>query len=325
VAGVAREAVGEEGKRRRVAVRGSRRGQAVVGVGACPRGWSGGEGVVGSGVLTGRGGPGGDLFEQGLPLGEVLLGDCVMWLARFPAGCIDLVFADPPYNLSGKSMKWQGKAMGGDWYKVNEGWDVLEPEEYEAFTRAWVAESYRVLRDGGAIYVSCTQHNLGILLPVLERAGFRRNNVITWYKPNAMPSMTRRTFTHATEFILFFSKGSRWTFNYEELKRINPERRKDGKPRQMRDLWTIPVCQGRERLKGPDNRALHPTQKPEALLERIIVASSRPGEVVLDPFMGSGTTAVVAQRLGRRWIGIERDESFRTAALARVRSQGVGR
>jgi site-specific DNA-methyltransferase (adenine-specific)/modification methylase len=133
-----------------------------------------------------------------------------------------------------------------------------------------------------------------------------------------MPSMTRRNFTHSTELVLYFAKGPGWTFNYDEVKRLNPERRIDGEAKQMRDLWTFPVCQGKERLRGPDNRALHPTQKPEALLERVIVASSRPGEVVLDPFLGSGTTAVVAKRLGRRWIGIEREESYRAAAEQRI-------
>ncbi len=264
-------------------------------------------------------------LDPSMVVGRILPGDCVEWMGRLPGGCIDLIFADPPYNLSGTNMQWRGKGMGGDWYKVNEKWDTLAPEAYESFTRSWLEQSNRLLRPGGSIYVSCTQHNLAVLLVTLEALGLRRNNVITWHKPNPMPSMTRRTFTHASEFVLFFSKGSGWTFNYDELKRINPEQRKDGKPRQMRDVWTIPLCQGRERLKGPDNRALHPTQKPEALLERIIVASSRPGDIVLDPFMGTGTTAVVAERLGRRWVGIERDETYRNAARDRLGlADGVG-
>ncbi len=259
-------------------------------------------------------------------LGTILQGDCVSEMARLPDRCIDLVFADPPYNLSGKAMQWRGKAMGGDWYKVNETWDVLSADDYAAFTRGWLEQVRRLLRPSGSLYVSCTQHNLGVLLVTLEALAMRLVNIIVWQKPNAMPSMTRRTFTHSTEFVLFFAKGKGWTFNYEDIKRINPERRKDGKRRQMRDVWTIPVCQGQERLKGPDNRALHPTQKPEKLLERIIIASSNPGDVVLDPFMGSGTTAVVAERLGRRWVGIERDQRFREAALARIgRAQAENR
>ncbi len=257
-------------------------------------------------------------------VGRILHGDCVSWMARLPEAAVDLVFADPPYNVSGKAMQWRGKTGGGDWYKVNEAWDVLPAGDYAAFTRAWLEQAWRLLRPAGSLYVSCTQHNLGILLVTLERIGFRLVNVVVWQKPNAMPSMTRRTFTHSTEFVLFVAKGKGWTFNYEALKQINPERRRDGERRQMRDVWTIPLCQGRERLRGPGGRALHPTQKPETLLERVIVASSHPGEVVLDPFMGSGTTAVVAERLGRRWIGIEREERYLHAALDRIRRAREG-
>jgi len=239
-------------------------------------------------------------------------------MAELPGESVDLIFADPPYNLSGKNMRWEGKAMGGNWYKVNERWDTLTEEDYARFTQAWLEQAYRLLKPAGSIYVSCTYHNLGVLMVTLEALHFRCNNVITWYKSNAMPSMTRRSFTHATEFVLYFAKGSGWTFNYDEMKRINPERRKDGASKQMRDLWTFPVCQGKERLKGKDGRALHPTQKPEGLLERVILASSQPGDVVLDPFLGSGTTAVVARRHGRSWIGLERDEGYLAAARIRL-------
>ena len=252
----------------------------------------------------------------------LLLGDCQALLPQLPSDSVDLVFADPPYNLSGKGMQWEGKAMGGSWYKVNEGWDTLSRDAYITFTQRWVGECVRALKPGGAIFVSCTHHNLGLLMVTLEALGLRCNNVITWYKPNAMPSMTRRAFTHATELVLYFVKGGGWTFNYDALKAINPERRKeDGQPRQMRDMWEIPVCQGRERLHGEDKRALHPTQKPEALLERILVAASDPGSLVLDPFVGSGTTAVVARRLGRHYIGIEQNPLYLEAAQKRLQAQ----
>ena len=263
------------------------------------------------------------MAENPLPLGQILAGDCREVLATFPDHCIDLVFADPPYNLSGHGLRWQGKSMGGDWYMVNEQWDTMNQGQYQTFTRDWLKEVKRVLKPTGAIYVCGTLHNLGTLLSTLEQLELRALNVITWYKPNAMPSMTRRTYTHACEYLLYFARGTNWTFNYEEVKRINPERRKDGETKQMRDLWTFPVCQGHERLHREDGRALHPTQKPEALVERAIAASSHPEDVILDPFMGSGTTAVVAQRLGRRWIGIERDPGYRDAALARLHSARV--
>ncbi len=261
------------------------------------------------------------MHMSSLPLDSLLAGDCIEVMMGWPAECIDLIFADPPYNLSGKGMQWEGKAMGGNWETVNETWDVLSPEHYARFTRGWLEACHRLLTPTGSIYISCTHHNLGVLMVTLDALGLRCNNVITWYKPNAMPSMTRRNYTHATEFVLYFVRGPGWTFNYDALKAVNPERRKDGETRQMRDLWTFPVCQGRERLRGEDNRALHPTQKPEGLLDRVILGSSRPGDVVLDPFVGSGTTAAVAKRLGRRWIGIDREERYLVAA--RQRLQGV--
>lgn len=252
-------------------------------------------------------------------------GDCIPLLADLPAASVSLVFADPPYNLSGKGMQWEGKAMGGSWYKVNESWDIQSREAYAEFTRGWMAGCERVLKPGGALFVSCTYHNLGMLLVTLEALELRCNNIITWYKPNAMPSMTRRTFTHATELVLYFVKGPGWVFNYEAIKALNPDlRQEDGQPRQMRDMWEIPVCQGYERLRGPDRRALHPTQKPEALLERILVAASHPGDLVLDPFMGSGTTAVVARRLGRHYIGFEQNPTYLEAARERLRQQAGG-
>ena len=255
-----------------------------------------------------------------LPLDDIVEGECIQTLSTLPEGSVDLIFADPPYNLSGKGMKWQGKMDGGDWHKVNERWDHMTSDDYGAFTRAWLDESFRILKPGGGIYVCATLHNLGTVLMMLEGVGFRALNLITWNKPNAMPSMTRRSYTHSCEFIAYFCKGKGWTYNYEDMKELNPNRRKDGGPKQMRDLWTFPVCQGKERLKGENGRALHPTQKPEVLVERCVLASSHPGDVILDPFMGSGTTAVVSKRNGRRFVGVERDGADRAAALQRLAS-----
>jgi len=142
--------------------------------------------------------------------------------------------------------------------------------------------------------------------------------MITWYKSNAMPNMTRRVFTHSTEFVIWATKGSGWTFNYEILKEINPEKQKNGKNKQMRDFWNMPLVQGKERLRKENGKALHPTQKPEEMLKRIILASSNENDIVLDPFLGSGTTALIAKKYKRKWIGIERDETYFKAAKNRI-------
>jgi site-specific DNA-methyltransferase (adenine-specific) len=157
----------------------------------------------------------------------------------------------------------------------------------------------------------------------LKEAGFEIKNVITWQKTNAMPNMTRRVFTHSTEFVVWAVKGKGWIFNYEELKKINPDKQQDGSMKQMRDVWALPLVQGKERLRGgKGGRALHPTQKPEELLRRIIIASSNKGDVVLDPFMGSGTTGAVAKKLGRQWIGIESEGKYIKPAKDRIAAVG---
>lgn len=246
-------------------------------------------------------------------------GDCVEILnAKVDAESVDLVFADPPYNLSGNELKWEGNQTGGDWYMINEEWDKMTDTEYLQFTRNWIGACRRVLKDIGSIYISCTYHNIAELMMVLKQLGFKINNVMTWQKTNAMPNMTKRVFTHSSEFIIWAVKGKNWTFNYEELKKLNPERQKDGSPKQMRDVWAFPLVQGKERLRKKDGRALHPTQKPEEMLKRIIIASSNAGDLVLDPFVGSGTTAVVAQNLGRDWIGIEKNARYLEAAKKRI-------
>jgi site-specific DNA-methyltransferase (adenine-specific)/modification methylase len=246
-------------------------------------------------------------------------GDCINILNNIiDNGSIDLIFADPPYNLSGNGLKWQGNKTGGDWYMINEVWDKMSPPEYLQFTRKWIGACHRVLKDHGSIYISCTYHNISEVMIVLKQLKFKINNVITWHKSNAMPNMTRRVFTHSTEFIVWAVKGGKWVFNYQELKKINPDKQKDGSSKQMRDVWSLPLVQGKERLKGKDGRSLHPTQKPEEMLKRIILASSNQGDLVLDPFLGSGTTAFVANKLGRKWIGIEKERKYVDLASSRI-------
>lgn len=238
-------------------------------------------------------------------------GDCIKVLnEKVDEKSIDLIFADPPYNLSGNGLKWEGNKTGGDWYMVNEEWDKMTAPEYMQFTRKWIGACHKTLKDVGSIYIACSYHNIGEVMVVLRQLNFKINNIITWYKTNAMPNMTRRVFTHSTEFVVWAVKGSGWTFNYEKMKEINPQKQKDGNLKQMRDFWELPLVQGKERLFGKDGKAIHPTQKPEEMLKRIILASSNEGDIVLDPFIGSGTTAVVAESLDRKWIGIEREKKY---------------
>ena len=197
---------------------------------------------------------------------HIYLGDCIEVMNnQIDKESIDLIFADPPYNLSGNGLKWENNKTGGDWYMVNEEWDKMTAPEYLSFTRKWVGASYQVLRNGGSLYVSCTYHNIAEVMITLKQLDFRINNVITWQKTNAMPNMTRRVYTHSTEFVIWAVKGKKWIFNYDALKKLNPERQKDGSLKQMRDFWSLPLVQGKERLKGKDGRAMHPTQKPEEM------------------------------------------------------------
>lgn len=246
-------------------------------------------------------------------------GDCIEVLnENILEKSIDLIFADPPYNLSGNGLKWEGNKTGGDWYMVNEKWDKMTAPEYLTFTRKWIGASDRVLKESGSIYIACSYHNIAEVMIVLKQLDYKINNVITWYKTNAMPNMTRRVFTHSTEFVVWAVKGRGWTFNYDELKKINPDKQRDGSLKQMRDFWELPLVQGKERIKDSKNVTIHPTQKPEEMLKRIITASSNKGDIVLDPFLGSGTTAVVAKKLGRKWIGIEKETKYFNASTERL-------
>lgn len=252
---------------------------------------------------------------------RIIEGEATQVMAELPKNSAQLVFADPPYNLSGNGLQWEGNKTGGDWYMVNEDWDKMSEEQYFKFTYAWINEAKSMLKGNGSIFISCTYHNLGSVMTNLKNLEFKINNVITWYKTNSMPNMTKRTLTHACEYIVWAVKGDNWVFNYEKSKEINPQKRKDGKDKQMRDMWRLPLCQGKERISGDDGRAAHPTQKPEELLKRIILIGSNEGDLILDPFIGMGTTGVVAERYNRDWLGIELDESYVNLAKERLQKE----
>jgi modification methylase len=249
------------------------------------------------------------------PSDRILHGDCLAALARFPAGSIDLVFADPPYNLqlSGDLRRPDSSRVDG----VEEAWDrFADFAEYDRFTRAWLQACRRVLKPDGALWVIGTYHNIFRIGAAVQDLGFWILNDVIWRKTNPMPNFRGRRFTNAHETLLWCARAreSRYTFNYEAMKALNDEL-------QMRSDWLIPLCGGPERLRGGDGKKAHPTQKPEALLHRVLLASTRPGEVVLDPFFGTGTTGAVAKRLGRRFIGIERDIAYVRLAQARIAAE----
>lgn len=241
--------------------------------------------------------------------------------AELKESTIDLIYADPPYNLSGKALTLVNNKTGGPFYKMNEKWDTWSYEDYLEFTDEWISEAWKLLKRSGSLYISCAYHNIAEVMFSAKKAGFVTKNILTWYKTNAMPNLTRRTFTHSTEYVCWLVKGNNWKFNYVALKEINPQRTKEGKPRQVRDFLDfveMPIVQGRLRLKDRNGRASHPTQKPEKLIELILTASSNVGDLVLDPFFGSGTTGIVASRLGRKWIGIEIDRKYVRVASERI-------
>jgi modification methylase len=246
--------------------------------------------------------------------GEILVGDCVQLMARLPEASVDLIFADPPYNLQlgGELLRPNNSRVDG----VEEDWDRFDGfADYDRFTRAWLEAARRVLKPDGALWVIGSYHNIYRVGAQLQDLGFWILNDVVWRKTNPMPNFRGRRFTNAHETLLWCARSpeARYSFNYEAMKALN-----DGL--QMRSDWLIPLCSGPERLKR-DGKKAHPTQKPEALLHRVLLASSKPGDLVLDPFFGTGTTGAVAKRLGRRFIGIERDRDY--ARLARTRIAAV--
>jgi len=255
-----------------------------------------------------------------MQLNKLYNDDCLKILPKIDKNSIQLIFADPPYNLSGKGLKSKNSKTGGDFNMVNEEWDKMNFDEYINFTNEWIKLSKEVLKDNGSIFIACSYHNIGECTMGLKNNGFEIKNIITWQKTNAMPNLTRRVLTHSTEFIIWAVKGKNWIFNYEILKELNPEKTKDGKNKQMRDVWQIPLCQGKERLKDENSKALHPTQKPEELLKRIILGFSMENDIILDPFAGSGTTPFIAKKYNRNYIAIEKEKKYFEAMKKRLES-----
>ncbi|MGC1370330.1 MAG: site-specific DNA-methyltransferase, partial [Methylovirgula sp.] len=248
-----------------------------------------------------------------VPFDQILVGDCVEKLARLAADSVDLVFADPPYNLQLEQSLSRPDQSRVD--AVDEDWDKFASfSEYDSFTRAWLSAVRRVMKENATIFVIGSYHNIFRVGAILQDLGFWILNDIIWRKANPMPNFRGRRFTNAHETLIWAAKSASaksYTFHYEALKAGNEDC-------QMRSDWFLPLCTGAERLKNKSGGKTHPTQKPEALLARAILATSSPGDVVLDPFFGSGTTGAVAKRLGRRCIGIERDAAYAAAARARI-------
>jgi modification methylase len=249
-----------------------------------------------------------------LPLNDIISGDCIVEMARLPDKCVDMIFADPPYNLQ----------LGGDLFRpeggrvdaVDDDWDKFESlTTYDNFTRDWLEQARRILKDDGTIWVIGSYHNIYRVGALLQDAGYWILNDIVWRKTNPMPNFRGTRFTNAHETLIWCAKDekARYTFNYRAMKALNDDL-------QMRSDWLMPICAGGERVKGADGAKAHPTQKPEALLYRILLACTKPGDVVLDPFFGTGTTGAVARRLGRQWIGIEREATYVKVARERIAS-----
>ena len=246
-------------------------------------------------------------------LNTVIHGDSIIEMAKMPARSIDMIFADPPYNLQ---IQGKGLSRPDNSYvqAVDDYWDKFESiTAYDDFTFKWMREAHRVLKNDGTIWIIGSYHNIFRVGSILQNFGFWILNDIVWIKNNPMPNFRGTRFTNAHETLLWASKSkdSKYTFNYEAMKSLN-----DGL--QMRSDWHLPICTGGERMKDSSGDKLHSTQKPEGLLYRVIMASTRPGDVVLDPFFGSGTTGAVAKLLGRDYIGIEKDDKYVGAAKKRI-------
>ncbi len=242
---------------------------------------------------------------------KIINGDCLVELKKIPDKTFDLVFADPPYNLQLKN-----KLTRPDSSEVNavdDKWDQFESfEKYDEFTISWLKECKRILKKNGALWVIGSYHNIFRLGTAIQNLGFWILNDVVWNKNNPMPNFRGTRFTNAHETLIWASKNqkSKYTFNYQSLKCLNDDL-------QMRSNWNLPICSGSERLKK-NGKKVHSTQKPESLLHRILLASSNRGDYILDPFLGSGTTAVVAKKLGRICFGIEKENKYFNAAKQRL-------
>ena len=246
-------------------------------------------------------------------MNSIIKGDCVAALEKLPENSVDAIFADPPYNL-----QLEGDLHRPDQSKVDavdDDWDKFSNfQAYDAFTRAWLLAARRVLKPNGTIWVIGSYHNIFRVGTLLQDLGYWMLNDIIWRKSNPMPNFRGRRFTNAHETMIWASldqNAKSYTFNYDAMKMANDEV-------QMRSDWLFPICTGHERLKNEEGSKVHPTQKPEALLHRVIMSSTKPGDVILDPFFGTGTTGAVAKKLGRNFVGIERQQDYIDAATARI-------
>ncbi len=248
---------------------------------------------------------------------SIINGDSLKLLKKIEDNSIDLIFADPPYNLQLTDTLYRPDQTTVE--AVNDDWDKFENfQAYDKFSLEWLKESKRVLKDGGALWVIGSYHNILRLGTIIQNLGLWILNDIIWNKTNPMPNFRGTRFTNAHETLLWSttSKKAKYTFNYQNLKELN-----EGK--QMRSDWYIPICSGKERLREANNQRSHPTQKPEALLYRIIVSSTNKGDIILDPFLGSGTSAVVAKKLQRNFIGFEKNQKYIKLAKSRLEKTKV--
>ena len=252
--------------------------------------------------------------RSALPLDEIIQGDCIQALQTLPEKSVALIFADPPYNLQLQNELIRPNQTLVD--AVDDRWDRFSDfQEYDSFTRAWLEACLRVLRDDGTIWVIGTYHNIFRVGSIMQDLGFWILNNVIWHKSNPMPNFRGTRFTNATETLIWAKKTQsqkRYTFNYHAMKNVNEEK-------QMPNVWHLPLCTGTERIRVNGEKA-HSTQKPEALLYRVILSSSNPGDTVLDPFFGSGTTGAVAKRLKRHYIGIEKEAEYVRIARQRIES-----
>jgi modification methylase len=247
-----------------------------------------------------------------LPLNSILAGDCIEMMNSLPENSVDLIFADPPYNLQLKGDLHRPDNSKVD--AVDDEWDQFDSfRAYDDFTTEWLKAARRILKPNGAIWVIGSYHNIFRVGSALQNQGFWILNDVVWRKSNPMPNFRGKRFTNAHETMIWASKseGAKYTFNYEALKALN-------EGIQMRSDWVLPICTGHERLKNENGDKAHPTQKPESLLHRLLVGSTNPDDVILDPFFGTGTTGAVAKMLGRNFIGIEREEAYRKVAEKRI-------
>lgn len=249
-----------------------------------------------------------------LPLNTIIAGDCIEAMAGLPANSVDMIFADPPYNLQLKGQLHRPDNSKVD--AVDDHWDQFSSfGVYDHFTREWLKQARRILKPNGSLWVIGSYHNIFRVGAALQDEGFWILNDVVWRKSNPMPNFRGKRFTNAHETMIWASKseGAKYTFNYEALKALN-------EGIQMRSDWVLPICTGHERLKDANGDKAHPTQKPESLLHRIMVGTTKPGDVVLDPFFGTGTTGAVAKMLGREYIGIEREAAYREVAEKRIKA-----